>query len=856
MSRAEAARRAHVEFGHIETHRAAARAARGLRVFDLARFSWIDVRLGLRMLVKHPWLTTAAVLALAIGIPTGLAPVHLARAIEAPLPEDADDRVRAIRLWDPVTTSTRVPEWEDWKLWSEELTTFSAMAAFRTSAYNVASTDGRAAPVAGAQVTASLFGILGRPPLAGRTMDASDDVPGAAQVVVLGHDLWVSRFGADPDVVGRVVRVGGVQHTVVGVMPDGFLFPIRHQLWLPLRNDPSPGPGRVEGVRVLGRLANGVSPQQAQAELGGLRLSLLPHLTARRDRLLPEVVPFGMSFIGLPREGLDSMPTFVLFRLIAWALLLVASGNVAMLVFARTATRFREMAVRTALGASRARIVFQVFVEALVLSVLAAFMGVLSISWVLGRLDLAALVGERALPYWLSLDVTTETLVRALGLAVVSATVAGVLPALRITGKGISDNIRRGEAGRSGIRFGGVTGALIVADVAVSVAALGVAVGLADRMADVGASAALTGIPADEYLAVQIGMPEDPSGADGKAHRVRRAAAQRALVDRLRAEPGVKAVAVADVLPRMNHRSRAIEIAGVAPPEGSTGPWVRVARVDVDFFEALGKPMLAGRDFGPGDVEGDGATVVVNTVFVDRLLGGRDALGRRLRFTRPGRDEAAWLEIVGVVGHLGANIVNPQGGQAVYVPVAPGALNPLQLGLHVSSPEQITPRLRSIAAEVAPEVMVGPPVVLGDLYQGDWYLAMGVAGGLTLLVGVLVMLAVSGIYAMMSFSVTERTREIGVRAALGARSTELVTAVVRRSLTQVGLGALVGAPVVVLAFLSFRAQAGRGAEVFTALLVGLSIALIVVLVVGMVSCLVPTRRILRIPPSLALRAEG
>jgi len=861
LSRSEAARQALLEFGHVETHRGHARAARGLRWFDQIRFSWIDLRLGLRMLVKHPWLTLAAVFALAVGIPTGLAPGHLANAIERPLPEDPGNRVRAIRLWDPATTTTVVPGYADFEFWSGRLTSFSALAAFSTSSYNVASDDERAAPVAGARVTASTFDVLGRPPLLGRTLDGADQVSGAPNVVVVGHDLWASRFGSDPGVIGRSIRVGADQHTVVGVMGEGFLFPTREQLWLPLREE-SVGPGRGGAVRVFGRLSEGVSADEAQVELSAIGRPDFGDSPEASTRLLPEVVPFGLSFTGLPRGGLASLPEFLFFQILAWVLLLVACGNVAMLVFARTATRFRELAIRTALGAGRARIVSQMFAETLILSLLAAGLGVFSVNWVLGRINLAALAGEAALPYWLSLGVTGSTLVQALVLAGVSATVAGVIPAVRITGKGVQESIKRAEAGRSGIRFGGVTSALVVADVAISVAAIGFALGLANRMMDRPNAQVLAGIPAEEYLAVQVRMPAgDIRGETVEEQRralQRWAAAQSALVERLQAEPGVRSVAVADALPRMDPRSRPFEVEGAESSANSSTRWVRTVHVELDFFDALGQPILAGREFTRGDGEATASEIIVNTVFVERELGGRDPLGLRLRFTsHTGSDDAPWHRIVGVVGHLGTNMVNPKGGPAVYLAASPGSLNPAQFAIHVGpSPERLAPRLREIAAAVDPTLILGNPVVLSKVYQGDWYITLGVAGGLMLLVGVLVALAVSGIYAMLSFSVSERTREIGIRTALGAPRGVLVTTILRRTLAQLGLGAILGMPLAARLFLQLGETSGEGRSASVAFLMALGLAMAIVVFIGLVSCLVPTRRVLKVEASEALRAGG
>jgi predicted permease len=851
------------EFGHQGTHRADAREAMGLAAFAQLRFSWLDVKLGLRMLPKHPMLNLAAVFALAVGIPVGLAPAHLARALEAPLPGDAGDRVRAIRQWDP-SSSGVAPTWDgDFTFWAQTLRSFSALGAFRTSGYNVASADGRAAPAAGAQLSSHVFQMLGSRPLLGRVLEAVDFAAGAPEVVVIGHGLWSSRFGQDPGILGRPIRIGRHLHVVVGVMPDGFAFPSNEALWLPLRVA-SIGGGDRQRVQVLGRLADGVSAQQAQAELSSLGQppptgAASANEAGERARLRAEVVPFGLLYLGLPAGGLAGLPEYRFVQALMFALLLVACGNVAMLVFARTATRLQELAIRAALGASRWRIVSQLFVEALLLAVIAAGLGVLVFDRALGIVNLAGLAGESTIPYWLSLGLTLETALSALAFAAVSATVAGVVPAIVITGRAISQNIRGG----SRVRFGRLTGALVVADIAVSVAAVGMAIAVSGHATDLQAANRATGIPAAEYLAVEFRLPQgartsvDARAGDGAPDRLRvqLAAAQRELVAALEREPGVRRVAVGDVVPRMEHRSRPYELGGVERAPDAPLRWTRLAHVDVDFVDALGTPILSGRDFVRTDAEDSSRVAIVNTAFVERALGGSDPIGRRVRF--PTLGNAAWYEIVGVVGPLGVNVLNADRGEAVYLPAAPGTINPMQLAVHsVVPPASLTGRVRELAMAVDPDLVMGRASVLSDIRQGDWYLVMGLATGLVVLVGVLIALATSGLYAMLSLSVSERTREIGIRAALGASRRGLLLTILKRSLVQIGLGAAIGLPIAARAVFELTGSPDGGGSVSRSMAVALALSTGVVLLVGLSSCLVPTRRILAIEASEAMHAEG
>ena len=855
LSEDEASQQARREFGHFDTHRAEARASRGFGTLDQIRFSWIDVKLAVRMLAKHPVLSFAAVFALAVGIPVGIAPTHLAQAIEAPLPGDTDNRVRAVRLWNPATNAMDATGYEAFAFWKGTLRSFSAMAAFRTSAYNVASEDARTASVSGAELSPDAFSILRATPQLGRTLSAADADPGATQVVVLGNDLWTSRFGSDPLILGRRIQIGREMRTVVGVMPAGFRFPSNEQLWLPLPSESPAAIADLRPVRIIGRLADDVSTEQAQAELSARPLPVFANEPESRARLRREIVPFGLLYLGLPRGGLDAQLEYRFVQLLSVVLLLVACGNVAMLVFARTATRFREMAIRTALGASRARIVSQIFVETLVLAVVAAGVGVASIAWAMRHVNLAALAGQPALPYWLSLDVSSGDVLRALLFAGISATVAGVVPAIRITGKAMHQHMR----GKSGVRFGRLTGALVAADVAVSVAAIGFALAIADR-ATIGESDRFAGVPAAEYLAVSFRLPEDGPAKDGTRSRdaliARTSAEQQALVASLKTEPGVSTVAVASALPRMEHRSTPFEVDGVDRSANAPRQWVRTAQVDVGFFEALGQHVVAGRDFTRADADSGRRTAIVNTAFVTHALDGKSFVGRRVRF--PGRQgaDSAWYEIVGVVKHLGVNMINADKGAAVYLPASPGSINPMWVGIHAKvSPASIAPRVREIAARSAPDFALGEMAVLSDVHQGDWYLVVAVGAGLTLLVGVLIALAASGIYAMLSLSVSERTREIGIRTALGAQRRAVVIMILQRSLVQIGIGAMIGLPIAArVVHQSVGSTMGQSPLMSVLMAMGLAAGL--VLIVGVISCTIPTRRVLAVQASEAMRSDG
>ncbi|HUF48564.1 MAG TPA: ABC transporter permease [Vicinamibacterales bacterium] len=816
------------------------------------RPSWIDVRLGLRMLVKYPVLTGVALFTLAIGIPVGVAPAHFADALEAPLPIHEARQVRLIRYWDLEARRRGPTTISDFLSWRDTLTSFESLGAVRAAAYNVDTGSGQVASVSGAELTASTFGVLGAQPQVGRFFIQDDERAGAAAIVVIGHGLWRARLDGDPAVVGRTIRLDGIAHTVVGVMPAGFAFPASQQLWLPLRDRPMPNPRDERQVSIFGRLASNATPERAEAEV---RVAQLARAGGGEvaARFVPEVLPTSFLLMGgLPKGGFRSLPEFRFIQILTLVPLFVACANVGLLIFARTATRSSEFAVRTALGASRARILTQVFTESLVLSVAAA-----SVSLLLGGVITASGLVTRfmggmgiELPDWVDFGLTGTTVLRALGLAVLSAVIAGVAPIFRVTGRSINQSIQRARAGRSGTRFGGLTSALLVADVAIAVAIVGFAVALADKARATIDNGQAVGIEASRYLAAELRLP---GGAAAPS-----ATAQQAVVDRLEAEPGVRGVTVANVLPRMDHDIQFVELDGEELPPGSPGHGVRTAQVDTGFFDALGKPVLMGRPFNAADLSEGASTVIVNTTFVERLLGGANPIGRRVRYVSRGLESrSSWYEIVGVVGPLGMHVLTPEQDEGIYHPAAPGSINPVWLAVDVGpDPEQFAPRLRTIVRDAAPNAVVTRTMSLDQAYEGDSYLVAALALGAVLMMGVLLMLAASGIYAIMSFSVAERTREIGIRVALGANRGRIAWHVARRALIQLAAGALLGMPIAALAFFELQEGAGRDPSVILATLLALVPGVGIMILVGVVACAAPTLRALRVTPVEALKVEG
>jgi predicted permease len=570
------------------------------------------------------------------------------------------------------------------------------------------------------------------------------------------------------------------------------------------------------------------------------------------ERLRPQVMPYTAMMVGL--DPSDRAEVYFI-QLIAIVLLAIVCGNVGTLILARTSTRSGEIAVRTALGASRGRIVSQLFIESLVLAGVSAGVGLF-----LGDL-FANAFAEKAFveaPFWFDLGVKPETVAFALSVAAFCAVIAGVIPALKSTGKRVQHSLQGARAG-SAVRFGGISTLLIVAEVALAIGFL-TAGGLLSQGLLAGVSEEMVITP-EEYMMGLVRIPwTDHSSVENdlgvEEFQVEVAETHRALLDRLASESGVRGVAMGSPLPGMGHGGRRIEVEGEDRTEDHRGHLVRQARVDVGFFRGLGARIRNGRDFTTADV--DSATqagrpvIIVNAALVEGVLGGRNPIGQRIRFVVPEDQEPGpWMEIVGVVGNLGMNEAEPAQAEGIYIPQAPGRIHPIWLAIHVGdNPLSFTPRLREITRQVNPEAMIQYPYALDDAPNGGKQAVRYGSLLLLFLSGVAILLSGAGLYALMSFTVSQRTREIGVRTALGAGRTHIILAIARRALFQLVAGTVAGIALA-LWFLSESVDDPSAYSIGPGVILALCASLM--FSVGILACVIPTARGLKIQPVEALR---
>ncbi len=508
----------------------------------------LDLKLGTRMLVKYPGLTIVGGLSMAFAICVGTVIAAVGTQFLHPrLPLRAGDRIVQIRNWDVAANRAEPRALQDFVAWRGALRSVTELGAWRDVARNLIVPGGDARPVDVAEITASGFGVAEGVPLLGRVLVPDDERAGAASVVVLGYDVWRMRFGSDPNVVGRTVQLGREYATVVGVMREGFAFPVSHDAWVPLQTDTLvEGPRSGPAVTIFGVLAPGVTLEAAQAELTALGRRAAIERPATHAHLEPRVTPYAKLFLADP-SGEERGLLFSVY-VFAVMLLVLVCGNVALLLFARAATRETELVVRTALGASRSRIVAQLFTEALVLGAVAAAAGLVAAHFVLRTWGVSFLeVNLGRLPFWFDLRLSPAAVLFALGLALLGSAIAGVVPALKVT-RGMGSRMKLATVGAGGLRFGGVWTTVIVVQVAITVAFPAVVYVEQWELRHVQTFDA--GFPAEEYLAARLEMDAPAAGADAGAPRAGFAPRLEELRRRVAAEPGIAGVTFADRLPR------------------------------------------------------------------------------------------------------------------------------------------------------------------------------------------------------------------------------------------------------------------------------------------------------------------
>ncbi len=856
------------DFGGVTQIKQVHREMRGLTFMN-----WLDFKLGGRMLVKYPGLTIVGGLAMAFAILVGIVIFQFAGLFLFPsLPLANGDRIVQLKLQDLVENEAEPRALYDFLSWRDSLRTIDNLGAWRDEIRTLIVTTGDARPAFVAEMSSTGFAVGQGQPLMGRVLTPEDEQPAAPAVAVIGYELWQARFGSDPNVLGRTVQLGGDHPAIVGVMPAGFAFPVSHEMWVPLKTallDQTPRSGPP--ITMFGTLADGETFETAQAELTthGRRAAVEQKPT--HERLEPRVVKYAdmMAMNGGEEAGFLLLIYFFIAMLVV-----LMCGNVGLLLFARAASRESDLIVRTALGAGRGRIVGQLFAEALVLGGVAAVVGLAGATIILRNWAMTFLeINLGRLPFWFDLSLSPATIAAAIVLTVLAATVAGVMPALKIT-RGMSDRLKQATAGSGGLRFGGVWTVVIVAQVAVTVVFPAIVwfenVQLR-RMQDYN-----PGFATEQFLAVSI---ESDAPANSNAtiaaatpeQGARTAATLGELRTRIAAQPGVAGLTFVETLPGGESPERRIEMGYDAAESASRGPdapaplrHATVIETETNYFDVVDAPILAGRGFNAADAEPGANVVIVDQAFVANVLLGRNPIGQQVRLVRPGNPDGPteWYSVVGLVGNLDSGVPYRKGPFAgFYLPSTPERFDDLHMMIRVrgGDPMTVAPQVREIAAAVDPSLRLVQIQRVNELAIGMLWIIRLWMFITVAMSSVALLLSLAGLYSVMAFTVARRMREIGVRVALGGSRQRIVTAIFRRPLIQMALGVLAGIAFIAYATFMYPSSEGPGAGEAAGLTlraIAMQAAYAAVMFgVCMLACVVPTRRALNIEPTTALRTE-
>jgi putative ABC transport system permease protein len=810
-----------------------------------------DLRLALRLCLRHPLLSLAAIgsLALGIGANTAIFTV-LNGSVLRPLPYEDPDRLMVV--WETREDNPkRAVAPANFMDWRRDTTAFSGLAAFDDFTATLTG-SGEAQRISAVSASGNFFEVLGVQAQLGRVFSAADDRPDAEKVAVLTDGLWHQQFGGRGDALGKTMTLNGLPYTIVGVLPRGFDMPMvaSGEVWMTGdRGIPRsfPFPGDITAVRdshiiaVIGRLAPGSTRQQAQAQLTSVMTSLSERYPSTNAGLGANTYPLHEEVVGNVR------PLVVLLQIAVAVLLLIACANVAHLLLGQAATRQAEISMRYALGADRARIVRQLLIETLMIAVPG---GVVGLALAVAGVRALVLVAPANLPRLGAISIDGTVLLFTMAMTLVTAIVFGLGPALQSARTSANDLGRIGQrvAGGRGVRRGHQ--ALVIGELALAQALL-VGAGLL-LMSFVQASRTDLGYATDNRLLAEVNL--SPSylqqvGTTGLIDPSRKIRFITSVVERIRGGQGVKAVAASSTAPLTGAPNRGMRIEGDPPMPPDQQPNADFQLITPDYFRALGMTLVRGRTFGAGDRADTPAVLVVNQALVDRYFGGRDPIGKVILFGGNKRHE-----IVGIVANARYRSVEQAADPTFYLPLeqnderwpflaftvwtdanaASSTAALIRSAVREADPQQPISRLRSIEEILSTS--------LAARRFNTWIVGLFAATAL--------LLAAVGIYGVMAFAVMSRTRELGVRAALGATPSDLIRMVLRQGLALTAIASAIGlvAAVVLTRFMASMLFNVTPRDPLTfALVAGVLGA------IALAATLIPARRAMTINPIVALR---
>ncbi|HEX8243286.1 MAG TPA: ABC transporter permease, partial [Longimicrobium sp.] len=737
-----------------------------------------DLRYGARKLLTNPGFSAVSVVTLALGI--GLTTTMFSivyGALMRGLPFEHGERVVSIRRENPVR------DWHEMNVSQHDFADYRAqqhlfegLAAFTNGTVNVSGAE-KPERFDGAYLTANAFQLLRAKPYLGRTFRPGEDAVGAPAVVILGYELWQSRYGGDRGVIGRTIRVNGEQAEVIGIMPPRFAFPASEKLWLPLR-DPLPAKrGDGQDFFVFGRLKPGVTVDRASTEMAGIARRLAAQYPESNKDITAYVQPYTKSFIGDEPTQLLKTMLFAVFLV-----LLIACANVANLLLSQAAMRAKEVGIRTAMGASRRRIVMQFLTEPLALALVAAVIGVGLAAY--GVKAFNASIAATEPPFWIDIRIDGPILLFVLGITLFATFVSGVLPAIRASGANVNEVLKDESRGSSSFRGGRLSRALVVFEIALSVGLL-VAAGLTIKSVTKLRNMNY-GFPTRNIFTARVGLPETV---------YRDSAAQIRFYDqlyqRLAELPGVESYTLTGMLPVLGAPTTTVGIEGKAYAQDRDYPQTHFITTYPGYFRTF-QVALEGRDFNTSDTQTGAPVAIVSHTFATRYFGRQNPIGRRIRIG-DAKSTEPWRTIVGVVPDMWNDGTDNEDPQSVYLPFAQAPQRYMSVTIRPrGAPAAMTAPVRALVSSMDQDLPIYFVHTLQErIDEETWfYRVFGVL--FMIMGGVALVLAAVGLYGVMAFNVARRTREMGVRMALGAQPGDVVRLIMRQGVVHLAIGLVLG----------------------------------------------------------------
>jgi predicted permease len=804
-----------------------------------------DFRFALRMILTRPWFSAAVIVTLALGIGINTTVFTLVNAVLfKPVPVPGGDRIVTVTHQNPSKPKDFSGiSYADFREYQSENSTFEGLEAAQSSQAVISEPGNPPERFRMMRITTGLFGLLKTPPILGRDLSPDDGKAGAPPVVLLGHGVWQNRYAGALDVIGRGVRINGQPATIVGVMPAGFKFPNNEDLWMALTPNEELEKRNNRGLTLFGlhRRDSTVAAAHADLTVIGQRLAL--EFADTNKELVPLVRTFHDTF-----NGDEIRLVFLMMLGAVCFVLLIACANVANMMLSRAITRAREIAVRAAMGATRWQIVRQLLVESVLLSTLGGLLGLGLSAAGVHAFDLATRdVGK---PYWVLFEMDFRVFAYFAAISILSGIVFGLIPALRASRVDLNSTLKDGTPSGGSMRGGKLTGGLVVLQFALTVVLLAAA-GMMMR-GFFAAQALNPFVRPESIFSARIQLPE--AKGEHYAEPLTRQQFYDNLLPRLRALPGVTEAAAATHLPGLGSNTRDIEIEGKPASNPEQSDRASFIVQSTGYLPAIGLPILTGRGFEETDGAPGKEVAVVTRAFAERYWPDEPAVGKRFRFVEKDKP-AVWLSVIGVSADMVQNAQEPDAPPLLFIPYRQEPWGWMGLLVRTASdPASLAAPVRAAVQAIDQDLpLFDARAFPAALERQRWFLTVfGTLFMIFALTGLL--MASVGIYAVVAQSTSRRTREIGIRMALGATETTIMKLVLSRGLRQLGVGVVLG---LAGAFAATRLMQKAGFLIQVSPndpLVFVSITILLV-AIGIVACWLPAARASRITPTTALRSE-